>query len=103
MSALVPMTLFFTSLVAFVIRSLFLLPLIFLFRAGVGCPLASNSRLYLFPIVVRTRVESSTLVFLETRWKVITRQFNLLIGDSLCYRFDGEETLSIRAFDPDGN
>ena len=42
-------------------------------------------------------------MFLEAGWKVVARQFNLRKGDSLCYRFDGEETLSMRAFDPDGN
>ena len=49
------------------------------------------------------RVESSSLVFLESGWRVFACQFNLRKGDSLCCRFDGEETLSIRAFDSDGN
>src|SRR4051812_27478811 len=55
------------------------------------------------PLWVKTRVESSTLVFLETSWKIVARQFNLRRGDSLCCRFDGEENLSIRAFDADDN
>src|SRR3954471_21371327 len=49
------------------------------------------------------RVESSSFVFLESGWRVFSRQFNLRKGDSLCCRFDGEETLSIRAFDADEN
>ena len=48
-------------------------------------------------------MEGSASVFLETGWKVFARQFNLRRGDSLCCRFDGEETLSVRAFDAGGN
>ena len=47
--------------------------------------------------------ESSAYVFLETGWKLFARQFNLHKGDSLYCRFDGEETLSMRAFDAGGN
>ena len=42
-------------------------------------------------------------MFLEAGWKVFARLFNLCKGDSLCCRFDGEETLSVRAFDADGD
>ena len=52
---------------------------------------------------MQTRAEGSALVFLEAGWRTFARQFNLRRGDSLCCRFDGEETLSIRAFDSDVN
>src|SRR3954471_13977496 len=55
------------------------------------------------PLLVMIRVESSSLIFLESGWRVFAHQSNLRKGDSLCCRFDGEETLSVRSFDVDGN
>ena len=55
------------------------------------------------PLWVELQVESSFLVFLGSGWWAFARQLNLREGDSLCCRFDGEETLTIRAFDAGGN
>ena len=48
-------------------------------------------------------MEGSASAFLEADWKVFARLFNLRKGDNLCCMFDGEETLSIRAFDAGDN
>ena len=56
-----------------------------------------------YPLWVKIRIEGSASVFLEAGWKVFAHQFNLRRGDSLCRRFDGEETLSMRPFDAGGN
>ena len=55
------------------------------------------------PLWVMLHIEGSALVFLEDGWVAFARQFNLRKGDNLCWRFDGEDNLSIRAFDADGN
>ena len=55
------------------------------------------------PLWVELQIESSFLVFLGSGWRAFARQLNLREGDSLCCRFDGEETLTIRAFDAGGN
>lgn len=43
------------------------------------------------------------MIFLGFGWKLFARRLNLRDGDTLCCRFDGEDTLVIRAFDPSGN
>ena len=48
-------------------------------------------------------VDSSRLIFLGSGWRSFSRRLNLRDGDTLCCRFDGEDTLTIRAFDPSGN
>ena len=55
------------------------------------------------PLWVELQIESSFLIFLGSGWRAFARQLNLRDGDSLCCRFDGEETLTIRAFDAGGN
>jgi len=55
------------------------------------------------PLWVELQAESSFLVFLSSGWRAFARQLNLREGDSLCCRFDGEETLTVRAFDAGGN
>ena len=55
------------------------------------------------PFWVQTCAEGSAAVFLETGWKLFACQFNLRKGDTLCCRFDGEETLSVKVFDDGGN
>src|SRR4051812_28277958 len=73
------------------------------FVLGFGRKRPDLKQYRIWGLTVMMRVESSSLVFLESGWRVFARQFNLRKGDSLCCRFDGEETLSIRAFDADEN
>ena len=68
--------------------------------SGLWLRLQSCSR---SPLWVELQIESSFLVFLGSGWRAFARQLNLREGDSLCCRFDGEETLTIRAFDAGGN
>ena len=42
-------------------------------------------------------------IFLGSGWRSFSRRLNLCDGDSLCCRFDGEDTLTVRAFDASGN
>ena len=55
------------------------------------------------PLWVRTRFEGPASMFLEDGWKTFARLFNLRKGDNLCCRFDGEDTLSVRAFHAGGD
>src|SRR3954466_14146394 len=55
------------------------------------------------PSYVKLEIDSSRLIFLGFGWKSFARRLNLRDGDTLCCRFDGEDTLIIRAFDPSGN
>ena len=55
------------------------------------------------PTWVELEVDSSRLIFLGSGWRSFSRRLNLRDGDSLCYRFDGEDTLTVSAFDPSGN
>ena len=55
------------------------------------------------PSYVELEIDSSRLIFLGFGWKSFSRRLNLRDGDTLCCRFDGEDTLTIRAFDPSGN
>ena len=48
-------------------------------------------------------VDSSRLTFLGSGWGSFSRRLNLRDGDTLCCRFDGESTVTVRAFDPSGN
>ena len=52
---------------------------------------------------VKLEIDSSRLIFLGFGWKSFARRLNLCDGDTLCCRFDGKDTLVIRAFDPSGN
>src|SRR3954462_11516807 len=52
---------------------------------------------------VELETDSSRLIFLGFGWKSFSRCLNLRDGDTLCCRFDGENTLTIRAFDPSSN
>src|SRR4051812_16429440 len=55
------------------------------------------------PSWVELEVDSSFLIFLGFGWRSFSRRLNLRDGDSLCCRFDGEDTLTVRAFDASGN
>src|SRR4051812_2194895 len=55
------------------------------------------------PSWVEFEVDSSCLIFLGSGWRSFSRRLNLRDGDSLCCRFDGEDTLTVRAFDANGN
>src|SRR3954464_4504278 len=55
------------------------------------------------PSWVELEVDSSYLIFLGSGWRSFSRRLNLCDGDSLCCRFDGEDTLTVRAFDLSGN
>src|SRR4051812_28557248 len=48
-------------------------------------------------------VDSSRLIFLGSGWSLLSRRLNLRDGDMLCCRYDGESTVTVRAFDPSGN
>ena len=60
-----------------------------------GCALSSSW--------VELEVDSSCLIFLGSGWRAFSRRLDLRDGDSLCCRFDGEDTLTVRAFDASGN
>ena len=55
------------------------------------------------PSWVELEVDSSCLIFLGSGWRSFSQCLNLRDGDSLCCRFDGEDTLTVRAFDAGGN
>ena len=55
------------------------------------------------PSWVELEVDSSCLIFLGSGWRSFSRRLNLRVGDSLCCRFDGEDTLTVHAFDASGN
>src|ERR1041385_8052513 len=55
------------------------------------------------PAWVELSVDGSFLIFLDAGWRSFSRRLNLRDGDSLCCRFDGEDTLIVRAFDAGGN
>src|SRR3954464_15607209 len=55
------------------------------------------------PSYVDLEVDSSRLIFLCSGWSLFPRRLNLRDGDMLSYRFDGESTVTVRAFDPSGN
>src|ERR1041385_2839773 len=55
------------------------------------------------PSYVELEIDSSRLIFLGFGWKSFARRLNLRDGDTLCCRFDGEDTPTIRAFDPSGD
>ena len=55
------------------------------------------------PSYVDLEVDSSRLIFLSSGWSSFACRLNLRDGDVLCCRFDGESTVTVRAFDPSGN
>src|SRR3954471_5970389 len=55
------------------------------------------------PSYVELEIDSSRLIFLGSGWRLFSRRLNLHDGDMLCCRFDGEITVTVRAFDPSGN
>ena len=55
------------------------------------------------PSYVDLEVDSSRLIFLGSGWSLFARRLNLRDGDMLCCHFDGESTVTVRAFDPSGN
>src|SRR3954464_1334224 len=55
------------------------------------------------PSYVDLEVDSSRLIFLGSGWSLFARRLNLRDGDMLSCRFDGESTITVRAFDPSGN
>ena len=55
------------------------------------------------PSYVELEIDSSRLIFLGSGWSSFYWRLNLRDGDTLCCRFDGEDTLTVRAFDPSGN
>ena len=54
-------------------------------------------------IPTELEVDSSHLTFLGSGWSLFSRRLNLRDGDMLYCRFDGESTVTVRAFDPSGN
>src|ERR1041385_2367829 len=55
------------------------------------------------PSYVDLEFDSSRLIFLCSGWSLFARRLNLRDGDVLSCRFDGESTITVRAFDPSGN
>src|SRR3954471_23984485 len=55
------------------------------------------------PSYVDLEINSSRLILLGSGWSSCARRLNLRDGDMLCCRFDGESTVTVRAFDPSGN
>src|SRR4051812_43570938 len=55
------------------------------------------------PSYVELEIDSSRLIFLGSGWSSFSRRLNLRDGDTLFCRFDGEDSLTVRAFDPSGN
>ena len=55
------------------------------------------------PSYVDLEVDSSRLIFLGSGWSLFAWRLNLRDSDMLCCRFDGESTVTVRAFDPSGN
>jgi len=55
------------------------------------------------PSYVDLEVDISRLIFLGSGWSLFARRLNLRDGEMLFYRFDGESTVTIRAFEPSGN
>src|SRR3954464_1385705 len=55
------------------------------------------------PSYVDLEFDRSRLVFLGSGWSSFSRRLGLRDGDVLCCRFDGESTVTVRAFDPSGN
>src|SRR4051812_27960576 len=53
--------------------------------------------------LVELEVDSSCLIFIGSGWRSFSRRLNLHEGDSLCCYFDGEDTLTVRAFNASGN
>src|SRR4051812_363905 len=58
---------------------------------------------YRSPSYVDLEVDNSRLIFLGSGWSLLSWRLNLRDGDMLCCRFDGESTVTVRAFDPSGN
>ena len=50
-----------------------------------------------------TSFSSKGSMFLEKGWKTFVRSQNLKKGDDIIFRYDGDETLWARAFDPVGD
>ena len=55
------------------------------------------------PSWVELEVDSSCLIILGSGWRYFSRRLNLRDGDSLCCRFDGEYSLTVRVFYAGGN
>src|SRR4051812_46682205 len=58
---------------------------------------------YRSPSHVDLEVDSSRLIFLGSDWSLFSWLLNLHDGEMLYCRFDGESTVTVRAFDPSGN
>src|ERR1041385_7506666 len=55
------------------------------------------------PSYVDLEYDSSRLSFLGSGWSLFARRLNMRDGDMLSCHFDGESTVTVRAFDPSGN
>src|SRR4051812_42040224 len=55
------------------------------------------------PSWIELEIDRSRVIFLGSGWKSFSWRLNLRDGDTICCRFNGEDTLTIRAFDPSGN
>src|SRR4051812_21032343 len=70
---------------------------------GLDCLLLRLQGCFRSPSYVELEVDSSRLIFLGSGWSLFSRCLNLRDGDMPCCRFEGESTVTIRAFDPSGN
>ena len=55
------------------------------------------------PIRVATSFSGNDSMFLEKGWKTFLRSRNIQKGDTIIFRYDGDETLWARIFDSDGD
>src|SRR3954471_21623484 len=55
------------------------------------------------PSYVDLEIDSSRLIFLGSGWSLFARRLNLRDGDMLCCHFDGQSTVTVRAFHLSGN
>ena len=56
-----------------------------------------------WPCLGATSFSSNGSMFLEKGWKTFVWSRNLKKGDDLIFRYDGDESLGVRAFDSDGD
>ena len=87
-----PLTFFFLLLFPPLLLNVVWMVYFFIFRGAVGLLL-----------MLILEVDSSRLIFLGSGWSLFAWRLNLRDGDMLCCRFDGESTVTVRAFDPSGN
>src|ERR1043165_8166976 len=57
----------------------------------------------IFTVSVQLNFSENTFAYIDDVSSLFARRLNLRDGDMLCCRFDGESTVTVRAFDPSDN